>query len=109
MPKDGGKPKDGVKHKDRAKTRPKKTTDESRGSRKATVASSMGAASMGPIADRPGLPQNREELVELWLEARGRRHAAPLGSEAYVQACQDVARIEVEIAAVEQALTPPLV
>ena len=103
-------PKDGGKHKDRAKARPKKTTDESAGrSSKATVASSMGAASMGPIADRPALPQSREELVELWLEARGRRHTAPLGSEAYVQACQDVARIEVEIAAVERALTPPLV
>jgi hypothetical protein len=69
----------------------------------------MGAASMGPISARPELPQTREELTQLWLEARRRRHGAPLDSEEYVQASQDVARIEVEIAAVERALTPPRV
>jgi hypothetical protein len=104
-------PKDGGKHKDRAKARPKKARDEARvaRSRETTIASSMGAASLGPVADRPALPQSREELTALWHEARRRRHTAPLGSEAYVQASEDVARIEVEIAAVERALTPPLV
>jgi hypothetical protein len=103
-------PKDGGKRKDRGKERPKKVRGTSPGgSDGARVASSMGAASLGPIADRPALPRTRDELTDLWLEARRRRHSAPLGSEAYVQACQDVARIEVEIAAVEHALTPPLV
>jgi hypothetical protein len=108
MAKPGGKTKD--RSKDRDKDRPKKSPRAAKAATtEATVASSMGAASLGPIADRPALPRSREELLELWLEARRRRHAAPLDSEAYVQACEDVARIEVEIAAVERALTPPLV
>jgi hypothetical protein len=103
-------PKDGGKNKERMKARSKKRADAAVGrSGEAKVAASMGAASLGPVSDRPALPQTRDELIELWLEARGRRHTAPLGSEAYVQACADVARIEVEIAAVERALTPPLV
>jgi hypothetical protein len=100
MPKDTGKRKD--RDKDRDKNRPKK-------SRVATTAETMGAQSMGPVASRAALPSTREELMELWLEARRRRQAAPLGSDAYVQASEDVARIEVEIAAIERALTPPLV
>ena len=108
--------KDGGKNKERGKDRPRKArgaaktaATEPTPATKATVASSMGAASLGPIADRPALPKTREELTALWLEARRRRQSAPLDSEAYVQACEDVARIEVEIAAVERALTPPLV
>jgi hypothetical protein len=110
--KEGQMAKDGGKRKERGKERPKKGSVASAsvaGSTVAVVASSMGAASLGPIAARPALPQTREELMELWQEARRRRHSAPLDSEAYVQASQDVARIEVEIAAVERALTPPLV
>jgi hypothetical protein len=108
MAKDGGKTKD--RGKGRAKDGSKKSPRAAKAATtEATVASSMGAASLGPIADRPALPKSREELLELWLEARRRRHAAPLDSKAYVQASEDVARIEVEIAAVERALTPPLV
>jgi hypothetical protein len=107
MPKDGGKRKDAGK--DRDKNRPKKRGVARHADAETTVASSMGAASLGPISQRPALPKTREDLTELWREARRRRHSAPLGSEAYVQACEDVARIEVEIAAIERALTPPLV
>ena len=108
MAKDSAKAKD--RGKDRDKERPKKARGEPKSAAgKATVASSMGAASAGPVADRAALPQTREELTDLWLEARRRRHTAQPGSEAYVQACEDVARIEVEIAAVERTLTPPLV
>ena len=102
--------KDGGKNKERAKVRPGKERGAAKSAgAEAIVASSMGATSLGPVADRPSLPKTREELTELWLEARRRRHSAPLGSDAYLQACQDIARIEVEIAAVERALTPPLV
>jgi hypothetical protein len=104
--------KESGKRKDRDRDRPKKRRVASApmtGADDARIASSMGAASLGPIATRPALPGTREELMELWLEARRRRHSAPLDSEAFVQASQDVARIEVEIAAVERALTPPLV
>jgi hypothetical protein len=111
MPKDGTKRKspdrarEKSRDKDRSKVRPKKGGRAA----EAAVAGSMGATSMGPISARPELPRSRDELTELWLEARRRRHSAPLDSEEYVQACQDVARIEVEIAAVERALTPPRV
>jgi hypothetical protein len=75
----------------------------------ARVAAAMGPSAMGPIAARPALPESREELTELWNEARRRRQSAPLGSEEFVQASEDVARIEVAIAAAERAMTPPRV
>jgi hypothetical protein len=108
MPKSGGKRKSVDKSGD-------KTVDKARKAKKgglageAAVAGSMGATSMGPMSTRPELPQSREALTELWLEARRRRQSAPPESEEYIQACEDVARIEVEIAAVERALTPPRV
>ncbi len=49
------------------------------------------------------LPTTREELLGLHAEARRRRAAAPLGGEAYRQACQDLATIEVRIAEIEIA------
>lgn len=131
MAKDGGRRKSADKAADKAadRSRPKKsdraraTASTSRtaakrtiapsspvtGTEEAVVAGAMGAASMGPVSARPALPETREELTQLWLEARRRRHAAPLDSEEYAQAAEDVARIEVQIAAVERALTPPRV
>ena len=47
------------------------------------------------------LPTTRRELLVLHAQARGRRDAAPLGSEAYRRAALDVGEIEVEIAALE--------
>jgi hypothetical protein len=44
-----------------------------------------------------------------WREARRRREAAEPGSEEYIKASEDLARIEVEIARVERAANPPLV
>jgi hypothetical protein len=108
-------PKDDAKRKDRGKGRPKKSrataaaTAATAATQEPTVADAMGASSMGPVASRKELPSTREELMELWAEARRRRQSAPLDSEAYIHACEDVARIEVEIAAIERALTPPLV
>jgi hypothetical protein len=103
-------PKDEGKRKDRPKARPKRvkgTAPPATG--EATVADSMGAAQMGPVSARPSLPGTRDELTRLWMEARRRRDSSPLGSDAFQQACEDVARLEVEIAAVERAMTPPLV
>jgi hypothetical protein len=47
--------------------------------------------------------------MQEWRAARRRRHAAELGSDAYREACDDIARIEIEIARVERAMDPPRV
>ena len=48
------------------------------------------------------LPRTRAELIELHMAARRRRAAAPLGSEDYRAACEELAEIEVRIAEIEQ-------
>jgi hypothetical protein len=53
--------------------------------------------------------KTRAELLLEHQAARGRRNAAVLGSEAYRAACDDIGRIEVEIARVERSMTPPRV
>ncbi len=50
---------------------------------------------------------SREKLIVQWREARRRREAAELGSDAYRAALEDIARIEVEIARIERAMDPP--
>jgi hypothetical protein len=51
--------------------------------------------------------KTREELLVEHAAARGRRDAAALGSAAFRKAADEVARIEVEIARIERAMTPP--
>jgi len=53
------------------------------------------------------LPTTREELLALHREARQRRATAEPGSHAWEQASAEVARIEVQIANIERAMTPP--
>ena len=53
--------------------------------------------------------RTRETLLIEHLAARRRRDGAPLGSAAYRQALEDLATIEVEIARLERAMTPPRV
>lgn len=48
------------------------------------------------------LPRTRPELLELHMAARRRRAAAPLGSEEYRAAAEELATIEVRIAEIEQ-------
>jgi hypothetical protein len=48
------------------------------------------------------LPKTRPELLELHMAARRRRAAAPLGSEEYQKAAEEIATIEVRIAEIEQ-------
>jgi hypothetical protein len=51
----------------------------------------------------------REQLLAQHAEARRRRDASPLGSKAFIEACDDVGRIEIEIARLERAMDPPRV
>ncbi len=51
----------------------------------------------------------RDELMLEWRAARARRDAAELGSEPYREACEDIARLEIEIARIERAMDPPRV
>jgi hypothetical protein len=53
------------------------------------------------------LPGSRAELLDRHTEARGKRNSVPLGSDAHRAAVDEIARIEVRIAAVERAMTPP--
>ena len=51
----------------------------------------------------------REALLTEHVAARRRRDAAPLGSDDYRKALEDIATIEVEIARIERSMTPPRV
>jgi hypothetical protein len=59
-------------------------------------------------AEKP-LPDSRAALLALHREARRRRDRAPLDSEERAEAMIEIGRIEVEIARIERAMTPPLV
>lgn len=60
----------------------------------------------GPTS-RSARTLTREQLLVQHAEARHRRDAAPLGSEAFREAAAEVSRIEIEIARVERAMDPP--
>ena len=53
------------------------------------------------------LPADRSALIALHAEARRQRAAAPLGSEAYRAAADEIGRIEIRIADVDRAAEPP--
>jgi hypothetical protein len=53
------------------------------------------------------LPATRAELLELHAAARRKRSVAALGSPDYRAAADEIGRIEIRIAAVERAMTPP--
>jgi hypothetical protein len=55
----------------------------------------------------PTADLTREQLTVQWREARRRREAAELGSDAFRDALEEIARIEVEIARIERAMDPP--
>ena len=56
----------------------------------------------------PPVEAARAELLARHAAARRRRNSAPLGSPDFRAACEEVARIEIEIARLERA-NPPLV
>ena len=53
------------------------------------------------------LPADRGALIALHAEARARRAAAPLGSEAFRAAVEELGRIEIRIADVDRSADPP--
>jgi hypothetical protein len=55
-----------------------------------------------PATVDESLPATRDELLARHADARHRRAAAPLGSDAYRDAADEIARIEIRIAAIEQ-------
>lgn len=71
---------------------------------KTNPAAPSGASSPPP---RAAAEPTREQLLVQWQKARGCRHAAVLGSDAFREACDEIARIEVEIARIERAMDPP--
>ena len=52
-------------------------------------------------------PAPATELLERHTAARRKRSAAPLGSDEHRIAVDEIGRIEIRIAAVERAMTPP--
>jgi hypothetical protein len=52
------------------------------------------------------LPTTRAELMALHAAARARREASALGSDAYRAAAEEIARIEVQIARIEEPPPP---
>jgi hypothetical protein len=55
------------------------------------------------------LPEDRASLMQLHREARRRRDAAPLMSEARAEAAFEIEAIEIQVARIERAMDPPLV
>ncbi len=53
------------------------------------------------------LPASRAELLDRHAVTRQRRNAAPLGSDEHRAAVDEIGRIEIRIAAIERAMTPP--
>jgi hypothetical protein len=51
---------------------------------------------------------SRASLLAQHAAARQRRNVAPLGSPEFQAACEELARIEVEIARIERSASPPL-
>ena len=61
-----------------------------------------------PATVDASLPATRPELMTLHAAARAKRNAAPLDSPAFRSAVDEIARIEVRIAAIDRAADPPL-
>ncbi|HUQ78282.1 MAG TPA: hypothetical protein VM427_05355 [Patescibacteria group bacterium] len=88
-------------------------TAASAGTGATSSSSAAGAHQAATAHGRPAtvdtsLPATRPELMELHRTARARRNGAPLGSESFRAAVDEIARIEVRIAAIDRAADPPL-
>jgi hypothetical protein len=62
-----------------------------------------------PATVDTSLPATREELLARHADARRRRAAAALGSDAFRAAADEIGRIEIRIAAIERDQDPPAV
>ena len=83
--------------------RPSRPADSTTGSGGHHIAKAHGQ----PATVDTSLPGTREELLALHRAARKRRAAASLGSPEFRAAVDELGRIEIRIAAVERAMTPP--
>jgi hypothetical protein len=63
---------------------------------------------IAPVSDTAPQPpaRTRQTLLELHRLARQRRDAAPLGSEAFREAVNEISSIEVEIASIDTGVPP---
>ncbi len=68
-------------------------------------ASGPGPSATSASAESPR--PSRAELLAAHAAARQRRNAAPLGSEEWVAAVHEIARIEVTIAELDRTANPP--
>jgi len=59
-------------------------------------------------ADKP-LPRDRAALLALHRDLRRKRDSLPLDSEERAETVIEIARVEVQVARIEQAMDPPLV
>jgi hypothetical protein len=94
--------------KDRKKDRPKAAA--ARSSKAAPVHAGEHAPAKPhgqPATIDTSLPATREELLVRHADARRRREAARLGSDAFREAVDELGRIEIRIAAIEQDHAPP--
>ena len=91
----------------------KKTKDDERSSARGHVKEPVSGghhvakAHGQPATVDSSLPDNRDSLLELHAAARRRRNSAALGGAEHRDAVDELGRIEIRIAAVERAMTPP--
>jgi hypothetical protein len=95
-----------------AKQDKKRPKNDEPTSRPADPATSGGGHHVAKAHGQPAtvdtsLPDTRDELLARHSAARKRRAAAPLGSPEHRAAVDELGRIEIRIAAVERAMTPP--
>ena len=99
----------GKHHKDKDRKRVKQSQRDAKAADKAREARGHhGARAHGqPAKVDASLPSSRDELVALHAAARRRRAAAPYNTPEHHAAIDEIGRIEVRIADVERATTPP--
>ena len=97
------------KDRDKDRKRMKQSQREAKAADKAADAGGHhGAKAHGqPARVDASLPSSRDELLALHAAARRRRAAAPYNTPEHHAAIDEIGRIEVRIADVEQATTPP--
>jgi hypothetical protein len=93
--------KDKKRVKEQRDSRPNDKSTEAGGGHHAATAHGR------PATVDASLPASREELTRLHADARRRRAAAPYNSPEHHAAIDEIGRIEVRIADVERAMTPP--
>ncbi|HLQ48855.1 MAG TPA: hypothetical protein VK233_07760 [Candidatus Dormibacteraeota bacterium] len=85
----------------------KKTAGDAAADHKGSAAHHAAKAHGRAATVDASLPATREELMTRHAEARKRRNSAPLDSEAFRAAVDELGRIEVRVAAIERDLVPP--